>query len=187
MEKNFKLVAHIKIIMGPIEYYYPPDIERLFYQESCKNTPIFVRFFMLYASFNSRISRDSGKIRDSDMIRWVKKRSSEYRDRFNHLIENDREFRDYVRKLSHIRVRNIREEKRKQLALNAGRQHKPWGKLYHIMENERDFDTLIDIIYQVRCNLFHGGKNINLRLERHLIDLCYNILNSLYEPFIGEL
>ena len=172
--------------MGNNEYYNPTDIERVFYEESLQNHPIFIRFFMLYASFNSRISRDSGKLSDHDMIRWVKNRTSPYRDRFNYLIENDPDFKSNVELLSHIRVRNIREEKREQRVLNAGKQYKPRNK-FRMMENERDFDTLIDIIYQVRCNLFHGGKNVRLRLEKYLIELCYNILNSLYEPMIRNL
>jgi hypothetical protein len=39
-----------------------------------------------------------------------------------------------------------------------------------------DWPHLISMIYQVRCNLFHGGKNYNRDSDRKFIELAYKIL-----------
>ena len=39
-----------------------------------------------------------------------------------------------------------------------------------------DWPHVISMIYQVRCNLFHGGKNYNSDSDRKFIELAYKIL-----------
>jgi hypothetical protein len=42
---------------------------------------------------------------------------------------------------------------------------------------------LVDGIYQVRCNLFHGGKRANDVRDRKLVTICGRIL----EKWVGNL
>ena len=167
--------------MNQIEYYSSDEIERAFYEASQNQNPSFVRFTLLYASFNSRISRDSKKIYDPEMIAWVKCQDSRYRIRFQRLMRENKEFRSLVRRLLNIRVINFRELKKREEAKRKGKQRNNQPE-YRYLKNENDFDSLIDIIYQVRCNLFHGMKNIRAEMERELINTCYLILNELYQP-----
>ncbi|MBE1424841.1 hypothetical protein H4684_001480 [Desulfomicrobium macestii] len=55
----------------------------------------------------------------------------------------------------------------------------PACALDHIQSDENipaDWPHLISMIYQVRCNLFHGGKNYNRDSDRTFIELAYKIL-----------
>lgn len=55
----------------------------------------------------------------------------------------------------------------------------PACALEHIQSGENipaDWPHLISMIYQVRCNLFHGGKNYNRDSDRKFIELAYKIL-----------
>ena len=167
------------------QHYNPIEAEREFFRFSKKDLPIFIRFFLLYASFNSRIARESGKIYDYEMIKWVKLQRSLYRRKFIELLEND-DFKSWLSQLTNVRVVNVREIKKRENALRAGKQYNYDKPTYHQLIDINDFNTMIDIIYQVRCNLFHGAKSIENRMELGLIELCYNILNALYSPFINR-
>lgn len=55
----------------------------------------------------------------------------------------------------------------------------PACALEHLQADEAipaDWPHLISMIYQVRCNLFHGGKNYNRESDRKFIELAYKIL-----------
>lgn len=55
----------------------------------------------------------------------------------------------------------------------------PLCALDHITNGEpipADWPHLLSMIYQVRCNLFHGGKNYNREADRKFIELAYKIL-----------
>lgn len=42
--------------------------------------------------------------------------------------------------------------------------------------DDNDFGSVIRFIYQVRCNLFHGGKDVNCERDRVLCDASASIL-----------
>jgi hypothetical protein len=131
------------------------------------------------------IARESGRLYDYEMINWVKLQRSPYRRKFVELLE-DNNFKSWLNQLMNIRVVNVREVKKREKALQDGRQYNYNKTTHHHLIDINDFNTVIDIIYQVRCNLFHGAKSIEYRMELNLIELCYNILNSLYAPFIDS-
>lgn len=65
----------------------------------------------------------------------------------------------------------------------------PACALEHIQNNEpipADWPHVISMIYQVRCNLFHGGKNYNRNSDRKFIELAYKILWDVWKDELPE-
>ena len=50
------------------------------------------------------------------------------------------------------------------------------------ISNINSFDELLDVIYQVRCNLFHGQKSAIDANDRELVDLAFHILSKIFKP-----
>src|ERR1035437_5122779 len=46
------------------------------------------------------------------------------------------------------------------------------------IENQNDFGQILDAVYQVRCNLFHGQKDIMNPHDRELVELSFRILGN---------
>jgi hypothetical protein len=60
----------------------------------------------------------------------------------------------------------------------------------HILSGEdipNDWPHTLHSIYQIRCNLFHGGKNYANDRDRRFIELAYLILWEMFEPEFREL
>jgi hypothetical protein len=60
----------------------------------------------------------------------------------------------------------------------------------HIGKNEpipADWPHVLHIIYQIRCNLFHGGKNYSSDRDRRFVELAYKILWEMFEPEFEKL
>lgn len=65
----------------------------------------------------------------------------------------------------------------------------PACALDHIQSNENipaDWPHLISMIYQVRCNLFHGGKNYNRDSDRKFIELAYKVLWDVWKDELPQ-
>lgn len=65
----------------------------------------------------------------------------------------------------------------------------PACALEHLQAGEpipADWPHLISMIYQVRCNLFHGGKKYNRDSDRKFIELAYKILWDVWKNELPE-
>ena len=51
------------------------------------------------------------------------------------------------------------------------------GKQEIIVKDENDFGNIIDAIYLIRCNLFHGGTDPLDAVSKRQLELALNILN----------
>ena len=45
---------------------------------------------------------------------------------------------------------------------------------------KRAFDDLLDLLYGIRCNLFHGNKSLSDPGQNHLLELAYNVLLNVF-------
>ena len=65
------------------------------------------------------------------------------------------------------------------------------GTLYNDEKNKKydgTFESLIRTIYQIRCNLFHGRKDINDdEKDIKLVYLAYDILLPLFKKYLSNL
>ena len=54
------------------------------------------------------------------------------------------------------------------------------------LNNIYDFLQIMDFIYQIRCNLFHGGKMALIHRDRELVKFSSQILKSWIECILRE-
>jgi len=45
---------------------------------------------------------------------------------------------------------------------------------------KRAFDDLMDLLYGIRCNLFHGDKSVGDLDQNHLLESAYNVLSNVF-------
>jgi hypothetical protein len=55
------------------------------------------------------------------------------------------------------------------------------------LHDPHDFHRLMDVIYQIRNNLFHGHKSPNDKNDQEFVTLTYGILSPLLRPFVDKL
>ncbi|MBX4186922.1 MAG: hypothetical protein KW802_01530 [Candidatus Doudnabacteria bacterium] len=99
----------------------------------------FVRFFIYYMCLDAWITHESGEDADQKKIKWFLGNHNLLKDVF---IDVDRSSLGALKTLSPI----------KDMRPNKG------GKLTSL-SNVNDIGQVIRFIYQIRCNLFHGGKS----------------------------
>ena len=55
------------------------------------------------------------------------------------------------------------------------------------LHDPHDFSKLLEVIYVIRNNLFHGHKSPDDRRDEKLVTLAYDILSPLLKPFVEKL
>jgi len=128
------------------------------------------RFISLWIAFNGWMKGRFGEAEwDKTLIKRLKK--SVYATQiFKDLKRDDVHFVKLLQELSQYTVSDMRYTN------NQNRT-----KRY-----EGTFDSLIDVIYQVRCNLFHGRKNIEEnKKDLELVRLSYQILLPLLKGYLS--
>jgi hypothetical protein len=130
-------------------------------------TDIFFRFVAIWIAFNglytSRHSRDTG---DWDQVRSFAG-DSDAIDRHRQLLKTDEEYCRAIEGLSERGVGN--------LSRSGVRR-----KIRH-MDN---LTEVLSCVYQVRCNLFHGGKAPGNPRDERLVEASYTIVSKLIEPLL---
>ena len=127
------------------------------------------RFISLWIAFNGWMSGRFGEaLRDADKIKCLKD-LQDFKDVFDRLREEDLGFRESLDSLEGVPVTNM------QFAKNREQIHRYDGT----------FESLVDVIYRVRCNLFHGRKNIDEdNKDFELVGLSYRILLPLFKAYL---
>ena len=124
------------------------------------------KFISLWIAFNGWLKYKFGEqVGDRHLINKVKNLEI-IKNAFNELKLNEQEFIQDLLKLSGYFVIDMRE------TANENREKKYTGT----------FESLIEVIYLVRCNLFHGRKNLDEdEKDFNLICLSYDILLPLFK------
>lgn len=126
----------------------------------------FFRFVAAWVAFNafysSRMHKESG---DWEKIKAFA-RVSEVADQHGKLLKTHVEYRNAVEVL---RKKNVRD-------LRNGRDRK--------IQDIDDFGQVASCLYQVRCNLFHGGKSPTNVRDRDLVDAAYLIISHFLRIYL---
>jgi hypothetical protein len=130
-------------------------------------TDIFFRFVSIWIAFNglytSRHSRDTG---DWDQVRSFAG-DSDAVDRHRQLLKTDEEYRRAIEVLRERGVGNVNRP--------AIRRH---------IRRVDNLTEVLSCVYQVRCNLFHGGKAPGNPRDENLTEASYIIVSKLIEPLL---
>ena len=52
--------------------------------------------------------------------------------------------------------------------------------------NIENLGEVLEVIYQIRCNLFHGAKDLEDERDHDLVKLAYDILTELFKKIVEE-
>lgn len=143
------------------------NLIKTWHHKASEEDYIFSKFIFLWFCFNAWLAYKSNESNDRCMINWLK-RTNNYSD-IRIAFENIKnpETIDELVKLSPIR----RDE-----------SHPRQGQDIYISD-KNDFDNIVEAIYRIRCNLFHGRKDADDKRDRQLVQACGNILSV----WIGKL
>jgi len=173
------------------------------------------KFIHLWVSFNAWASMVVPDITKNHLDMYVVSSiaaAKRFNNRFETLIEEDDLFRNQVNKFvpllpvfqvlwlnnNNIDSWNNYEDRRQ--FVDSVRERNPYSKDGYKMfsppcayehfdmgeEIPQDWPHVMNAIYRVRCNLFHGGKMFNSPADRQFVNLTYDILWSVWKGFIPE-
>jgi hypothetical protein len=129
------------------------------------------RFISLWIAFNGwmrgMFGEDIGDRRQIESVKGMQ----DFEEVFNKLRKEDAAFREYLEELENVSVVNMQFKNNRE----------------DIYRYRGSFESLIEILYQVRCNLFHGRKNVDEdKKDFELVGLSYRILLPLFKAYLSK-
>ncbi|MBU2494875.1 MAG: hypothetical protein KJ571_19815 [Bacteroidetes bacterium] len=124
------------------------------------------KFISLWIAFNAWLKSQFGENKydcdlKNDLISF-----SPMEDVFNEFKNNNKE----LDRLRNYKVKNMKfpEDESKKKSYNGS------------------FSLLIEVLYEIRCNLFHGRKDLNSddQIDKELVELAYKILSPLFKKYL---
>jgi len=129
------------------------------------------RFISLWIAFNGWMRGKYGEsLTDAEQIQHVKGNQELIRT-YDYLKETSPSFADLLNHIGRYSVANMRYP----------------GDKNRILRYDGSFATLIDVLYSVRSNLFHGRKSIEEnKKDFKLVVLSYKILRRLFSEYLKK-
>lgn len=126
---------------------------------------VFDKFALLWISFNAWGKYKSKKESDRKMLNWSKK-NSVLNTKFAELLNIDHDFIKDVTTLQ---------------GLCPIRRNKKYNNSYEAnITNINNFDEVLEVIYAIRCNFFHGQQSPDDRRDQTLIELAFRIFKGVF-------
>lgn len=150
-----------------------PEIKQLikdWHNNKAKNEqdPYF-RFMCHWICFNAWLDHESGQATDRKMINWLKQQSPASSD----LIKSYEQMKQTTVGLRELK--NLTN----YLPITDPRGSRPVITISDV----NDRDNIIEAIYKIRCNLFHGSKSPGNSKDKKLVS-CVNLIMT---KWIGDL
>jgi hypothetical protein len=130
----------------------------------------FDKFISLWISFNAYYAhKDLEKTEQKQLQEFLQNHAAEFNGACNQVEFSD--FKCHIDTKSRNKgyIQDLRYEK------NTDREIRN-RKYYSTVTN---FEQYIDCVYQVRCNLFHGGKNLEDGQDEEIVKLAFKSLLKL--------
>lgn len=122
---------------------------------------VWIAFNALYASMHSDEEGDWNQVRSFAG-------EPEAIDRHRYLLGADPEYRKNV---GILKERGVND---------------PHKRINRRIHREHNLTQVTSCLYQVRCNLFHGGKMQGNPRDERLVDASYDIVSKLIEPYMNR-
>lgn len=119
-----------------------------------------------------------GKFKKAQMTENRKKLSETFKTSFKEFIENDSP-EDFKEALDNLKE-EINKELLQDMTPNSNRQDLD-------LPDKKDLDRVLEIIYRVRSNLLHGGKEVDPTFQRNMtliktsFIVLYHVMNLILE------
>ena len=139
------------------------------FRESDKSS----KFLFLWMCFNAWLKYESGEKTDRAMLKWLK--------------QQNRQSSELVDCFESCKTKNTFVDSLKFLAMNSPYKNSRGIGQDIIVKNENDFENIVEAIYIVRCNLSHGGSDLNDYMTQKQITFAQNILNDWIATLNGRI
>lgn len=129
------------------------------------------KFISLWIAFNAWLKKEYRECKhDFEMIEKAKGNNG-LKETFRELPNGDKDFQKNLRKLMKYVVPDTRDPENEQ----------------KLKKCTGDYESFLDTVYQIRCNLFHGTKNIEEnKRDKELVTLALKLLHPLFKKHIGD-
>ena len=125
------------------------------------------RFISLWIAFNGWMKGKYGEDKNDWTLLDSVEQDEEFKRVFYDLSQNEPVFANHLNKLGEYSVDDMR-----------GRDQ--------AVRYDGQFESLIEVIYRIRCNLFHGRKNLEEdKRDFELVRLAYRILLPLFKKYLS--
>lgn len=123
----------------------------------------FVKFFIMYMCLDAWMTSGSGFDRDDEKLEWLKRTNNPLKQHWEASPHKKAPLQGLklVGKVEDMRPRHRGE--------------------YKYLTDINNFDEVMEFIYQIRCNLFHGGKSYVNTNDKNLVRLSSKILQNWIE------
>ena len=101
------------------------------------------------------------------MIDWFIE-NAQAKTSYQSLLDSESEFHSRVERMMNYEVLDMR------FPNNPGKT----------LDSVNDFAQLMRMIYQIRCNLFHGKKSLDDPHDVELVEIAYDILTRIFAQFV---
>ena len=130
------------------------------------------KFTCLWIAFNGWMKDKFGEeLHDRKLLNKAKTYKN-LKSVYNKLLKYDSYFKSNIEQMKYVRVVNMRN-------INDMNKDKVFDGSY---------ESYLEIIYQTRCNLFHGRKDTTPSTKDHeLIKFAYNTLNPLLKQYLDNI
>src|SRR3989344_605946 len=118
----------------------------------------FVKMFIMYMCLDAWMTSGSGRDRDDQKLKWLKEMDNPLKEHWAN-APNNRVSLNGLKKVG--KVEDMRPNHR--------------GKYKYLIDVD-NFAEVMKFIYQIRCNLFHGGKSYTNTNDRQLCEWSAKIL-----------
>jgi len=149
----------------------PQEITRRWYEISTHGattgTDSFFRFIAIWIAFNALYASRHGSARgDRNQVKNFAG-SQQAKQRHEELLTRDAEYQNATQYIGCRSVFDSRNPRRR----------------YQVPSN-RKLKDLLNCVYQIRCNLFHGGKQPDDVRDATLVEAGYTVISKLIEAFL---
>lgn len=139
------------------------NLIKIWWGKAFSESDHFSKFLFLWICFNAWLAHESGEDIDRDMLDWLKKQNC-HSSKLVDCFETCKMQRTFVDNL-------------KFFAGNSPFKDSRGKRPDIIVKDENDFENIVEAIYRIRCNLFHGGSEAQENETQILIAMSNIILN----------
>lgn len=118
------------------------------------------KFFYFYLCFNVLMANFSSQNSDRQMLNWLKREDSPLKRAFVRRLE----YQPFVHQLQLLQ---------EECPIDDSRE---WSNKRVNITDTANFNQVIECLYQVRCNFFHGNKPTSIERNQRIISASTHIL-----------
>lgn len=122
----------------------------------------FIKFFFFYVCFDAWVTAESGQDADTKKIKWF--------------LENDNCLKSKWSDIQSSITKSWLANLRNLSSIEDMRPNHRGRKVY--LNDTENLEEVVNFIYQIRCNLFHGSKNPMNSKDANLVELSGMILEK---------